>query len=97
MATASEIKQKLQELSNKRTHLEGEVNEALARLNATGLGMEEPLVDSEASAVAKGWEARVAPSLVCKLTEYGHAFYGTFVDDYAGFPTCGCGHCRNQN
>jgi hypothetical protein len=49
METASELKQKLQELSSKRGHLEQEVNDALARLNATGLGMEEPLVDSEAS------------------------------------------------
>ena len=47
MTTAADLKQQLAELSDRRSILENNVNVARARLEATGLGMDEPLVDSE--------------------------------------------------
>ncbi|KAH7623238.1 hypothetical protein Ndes2526B_g01659 [Nannochloris sp. 'desiccata'] len=47
MTTAADLKQQLKGLETRRSHLEIEVSLARARLEATGLGMDEPLVDSE--------------------------------------------------
>lgn len=47
MTTAADLKQQLKGLETRRSHLENEVSLARARLEATGLGMDEPLVDSE--------------------------------------------------
>jgi hypothetical protein len=47
MTTAADLKQQLAEIAISRDRLEQDVSLARARLEATGLGMEEPLVDSE--------------------------------------------------
>jgi hypothetical protein len=47
MTTAADLKQQLAELADRRSHLEQDVSLARARLEATGLGMDELLVDSE--------------------------------------------------
>jgi len=47
MTTTADLKQQLKELETRRSHLENEVSLARARLEATGLGMDEPLIDNE--------------------------------------------------
>jgi hypothetical protein len=47
MATTADLKQQLKELETRRSHLENEVSLARSRLEATGLGMDGPLVDNE--------------------------------------------------
>ena len=47
MNTAEELKQQLAELSAKGSQIENEVSLATARLEATGMGMDTPLVDAE--------------------------------------------------
>ena len=50
MTTAAELKQQLAELAKKRHLIEEETSAATARLNATGMGMDTPLVDREVRA-----------------------------------------------
>ncbi len=45
--TAADLKKQLAEISNQRSRLEADVRLARARLEATNLGMDEPLVDNE--------------------------------------------------
>lgn len=47
MTTTGDLKQQLKELETRRSSLENEVSLARARLEATGLGMDEPLIDNE--------------------------------------------------
>ena len=67
MTTAADLKQQLAELSDRRSILENNVNVARARLEATGLGMDEPLVDSEVQIrtqmcrMTHLWYSRVLP------------------------------------
>jgi Nas2 N_terminal domain len=59
MTTAADLKKQLAELSDQRSRLEADVSLARARLEATGLGMDEPLVDSEVRMVVSRREGDI--------------------------------------